>query len=44
LGLERSKEVMQMSWQMNMVIVLLVVWGGFALCIKKTMSSEAEKK
>jgi len=33
-----------MSWQINMVIVLLVVWGGFALCIKKTISSEAEKK
>ena len=35
---------MLMSWQINMAIVLLVVWGGFALCIKKTMTSEAEKK
>ncbi|HPJ26570.1 MAG TPA: MetS family NSS transporter small subunit [Synergistaceae bacterium] len=33
-----------MSWQINMAIVLLVVWGGFALCIKKTMTSEAEKE
>jgi len=27
-----------------MIIVLLVVWGGFALCVKKTMNAEAEKK
>ena len=44
LGVRENKEVTLMSWQVNMVIVLLVVWGGFALCIKKTMSSEAEKK
>ena len=33
-----------MSWQMNMVIVLLVVWGGFALCVKETMKAESKKK
>ncbi len=31
-----------MSWVVMMIIVLLIVWGGFVWCIK--LSADAEKK
>ncbi len=30
-------------WVVEMIVIMAIVWGGFAWCISKTMKAESSK-